>query len=64
VQALAPITVPLRTEAFAFDQDQLHIYETRKEIETFRFIDWDNFSAASVTLPIDKVVADLVKGSK
>lgn len=64
VEALTPITVPLRTEAFAFDQDQLHIYETRKEIETFRFIDWDNFSSASVTLPIDKVVADLVKGSK
>ena len=27
----------------------------------FRFIDWDNFSAESVTLPIDKVAAQLVK---
>lgn len=61
VEALTEITVPLRTEAFAFDPDQLQIYETRKEIETFRFIDWELFSSSSVTLPIDKVVADLVK---
>ncbi len=60
-EALAPITVPLRTTPFAFDEQQLQVYETRKEIETFRFIDWEAFSASSVTLPIDKVVADLVK---
>lgn len=60
-EALTPITVPLRTTPFAFDQAQLQVYETRKEIETFRFIDWENFSASAVTLPIDKVVADLVK---
>lgn len=63
-EALAPITVPLRTTPFAFDEQQLQVYETRKEIETFRFIDWEAFSASSVTLPIDKVVADLVKGQQ
>lgn len=61
VEALAPITVPLHSEAFTFDANQLQVYETRKEIESFRFIDWDKFSASAVTLPIDKVVADLVK---
>lgn len=59
--ALAPITVPLRTTAFDFDAEQLKIYEEKKEIETFRFVDWSDFSAASVSLPIDKVVAALVK---
>jgi len=29
--------------------------------ETFRFIDWEKFSPESVTLPIDKVVARLIK---
>ena len=32
-----------------------------EEIESFRFIDWDFFSDESVTLPIDKIVAKLVK---
>jgi 8-oxo-dGTP pyrophosphatase MutT (NUDIX family) len=61
VKALAPITVPLRTKPFDFDEEQLKQYELNKEIETFRFVDWENFGAAAVTLPIDKIVADLVK---
>jgi 8-oxo-dGTP diphosphatase len=32
-----------------------------EEIDSFRFIDWDFFSEDSVTLPIDKIVARLVK---
>jgi ADP-ribose pyrophosphatase YjhB (NUDIX family) len=32
-----------------------------EEIDSFRFIDWDFFSDESVTLPIDKIVAKLVK---
>jgi 8-oxo-dGTP diphosphatase len=62
VTPLENISVPLRTREFDFDADQMQVYEKTKEIETFRFIDWDNFSAESVTLPIDKVVASLVKG--
>lgn len=57
------ITAPLRTKPFDFDAGQLAIYEEKKEIETFRFIDWDEFSAAHLTLPIDKRVADLVKAN-
>lgn len=61
--ALEPITVPLRTVPFDFDDQQLSVYEKTQEIETFRFIDWDSFDEHQVTLPIDKVVASLVKQS-
>jgi len=63
VNALEPITAPLRVKEFDFDEDQLKIYETVNEIETFRFIDWHSFSGDSVTLPIDKIVADMIKKS-
>ena len=61
VKALEPITVPLRNKEFDFDEDQMKIYREKTEIETFRFIDWNNFSAESVTLPIDKIVASILK---
>ncbi len=61
VRALEPIKAPLRTKPFDFDERELRIYAERKETETFRFIDWAVFNGASVTLPIDKVVADLLK---
>jgi 8-oxo-dGTP diphosphatase len=32
-----------------------------EEIESFRFIDWEKFSEESVTLPIDKIVARMMK---
>lgn len=63
VNALEPIHVPLRTKPFDFDERQLKIYEERKETETFRFIDWADFSEACVTLPIDKVVAGLLRST-
>ena len=61
VKALEPITAPLRTKEFDFDEAQLQVYEKENEIETFRFIDWDLFSADNVTLPIDKIVATFIK---
>jgi 8-oxo-dGTP diphosphatase len=60
-EALEPIKAPLRTKPFDFDEQQLKIYAEKKEIETFRFIDWDLFGEGSVTLPIDKVMARLLK---
>jgi ADP-ribose pyrophosphatase YjhB (NUDIX family) len=60
-KALEEIKVPLREKLFDFDEAQLAIYEQKKEIETFRFVDRENFSAESVTLPIDKIVAGMVK---
>ena len=58
---LEAIKVPLRTKPFDFDEQQMAVYAEKKETETFRFINWDDFSEASVTLPIDKVVAKLLK---
>jgi 8-oxo-dGTP diphosphatase len=59
--ALEKIRVPLRTKEFDFDEQQMEIYNKIKMTETFRFIDWNNFSEDSVTLPIDKIVANLVR---
>ena len=63
VTALDPITAPLRTTPFDFDENQLKVYAEKNETETFRFIDWDNFSGECMTLPIDKIVADIVKSN-
>ncbi len=61
VQPLEEITAPIRTEPFQFDEAQVALYKTTGEAETFRFIDWEDFSDDSVTLPIDKIVATLIK---
>ena len=63
VEALEEIRVPLRTRLFDFDDAQMEVYKKTGETETFRFISWDSFSSDSVSLPIDKVVADLLKTS-
>ena len=60
-KALEDIKVPLRDKLFDFDEQQMAVYQEKNEIETFRFIDWEIFSEKSVTLPIDKIVAGLVK---
>ncbi|HEY2720411.1 MAG TPA: NUDIX hydrolase [Chitinophagaceae bacterium] len=60
-RALEDIRVPLRTKEFDFDKQQMEVYERTKTTETFRFIDCAKFSADSVTLPIDKIVAELVR---
>jgi 8-oxo-dGTP diphosphatase len=64
VEALEPITAPLRTKLFDFDEQQLKMYAETGETETFRFINWEDFSEESVTLPIDKIVAAIVKEKK
>jgi 8-oxo-dGTP pyrophosphatase MutT (NUDIX family) len=61
VKPLAPIMAPLRDRPFAFDERQMEIYRSTGETETFRMIEWTDFSGDAVTLPIDKVVADMVK---
>ncbi len=61
VKAMEEIKAPLRDKVFDFDERQMAVYNDTGETETFRFIDWNKFSEESVTLPIDKVVAKLVK---
>ncbi len=60
-KALAPITVPLRSKPFDFDAAQLAIYEKAQQVETFRFIAKEEFGPETVHLPIDKIVAGMVK---
>ncbi|RYG26690.1 MAG: NUDIX domain-containing protein [Chitinophagaceae bacterium] len=61
VRALEEIRVPLRSKPFDFDSGQLKAYAQNGETETFRFVPWNLFSAESVSLPIDKLVADMIK---
>jgi len=63
VEALEEIKVPLRTKLFDFDEVQMEVYHRTGETETFRFVPWKIFSEDSVTLPIDKVVAGLIKSN-
>lgn len=63
VYPLEPIKAPLRVKPFDFDETQLAHYAKTQETETFRFIDWENFGSECLTLPIDKIVADIVKAS-
>ena len=62
--ALEPIRVALKSKEFDFDEQQLQVYEKTRQIESFRLVDWEHFSSQQVTLPIDKIVADLVKEKK
>jgi 8-oxo-dGTP diphosphatase len=61
VKALEEIKAPLRDKPFDFDEAQLKKYDETKEIETARFINYNDFSAESLTLPIDKTVAGIIK---
>ncbi|MCG2615389.1 NUDIX domain-containing protein [Terrimonas sp. NA20] len=60
-KALEEIKAPLREKEFDFDEREMEMYRVKGETETFRFVDWEDFSSKAVTLPIDKVVADLLK---
>ena len=62
--ALEPIKAPLRDKPFDFDAREMEVYRQRGETETFRFIDWEDFGDGTVTLPIDKVVASLVRATR
>ena len=55
------LKVPVRTKQFDFDEKQMEIYANTGETETFRWINWDDFSEDTVSLPIDKIVASLIK---
>ncbi|HEY0356332.1 MAG TPA: NUDIX domain-containing protein [Flavisolibacter sp.] len=61
VKPLEEITARISDVEFDFDDDQMVIYNKENEIETFRFINWDDLSEDSVTLPIDKLVVSLLK---
>ncbi|HEY4154412.1 MAG TPA: NUDIX domain-containing protein [Puia sp.] len=60
VEALEEIRAPLRTAIFDFDEVQMATYRRTGETETFRFIKREDFNPERLTLPIDKVVAEML----
>ncbi|SHF12407.1 NUDIX hydrolase [Flavisolibacter ginsengisoli] len=64
VTATEAITTRISTIPFDFDEFQLKVYSEQQETECFRFIDWEIFSEEAVTLPIDKIVARMLKNRK
>ncbi|NBX11040.1 MAG: NUDIX domain-containing protein [Chitinophagaceae bacterium] len=61
VIALEPILIPFEKKPFEFNQTELALYEQTQQTETFRRIAWDLFSPNDLSLPIDKIVAQLLK---
>lgn len=60
---LEELKIQIREKQFDFDEKQMEIYKNTGETETFRWIEWNNFSEETVTLPIDKIVAKMVKNN-
>lgn len=56
VKPTSPFTKPILANPFDFG-----IPEGVTQVEGVRWIDWNDFSAETVTLPIDKVLATMVK---
>ncbi|MGZ8545163.1 MAG: NUDIX hydrolase [Flavisolibacter sp.] len=61
VNALESISCRICEKPFDFDAGQMETYEKVNEIEAFRFIPWEKISPDEVTLPIDKIVVNIVK---
>lgn len=61
VHAEAPILLPTKIKAFDFTADQ--ISDSQGESEVFRWIEWNELSADTVTLPIDKIVIEQLKAN-
>jgi len=59
--ALEPISVRMNRHPFDFDEAQLEAYNATQETESFRWIDWEQLSEDSVSLPIDKHVVAMLK---
>lgn len=53
--------IPLATKTTLFDFLPEQIADPNGEAEVFRWIEWNELSEASVTLPIDKLVIKLLK---
>jgi ADP-ribose pyrophosphatase YjhB (NUDIX family) len=61
VSPIEAIKVRLNDHPFDFDETQLKAYDEKRETESFRFINWNQLTEDSVTLPIDKRVVKLIK---
>ena len=64
VKALEPITAPLRSQPFHFDEREMKMYNETGETETFRFINLTDFNEDCMTLPIDKIIVQMILAAK
>jgi len=64
VTALEPITAPLRSQPFQFDEREMKMYNETGETETFRFINLTDFNEDCMTLPIDKIIVQMILAGK
>jgi ADP-ribose pyrophosphatase YjhB (NUDIX family) len=62
VIAREPITIPVKTQPFDFSPAQ--IADPQGESEVFRWIPLTTIQASDMTLPIDKIVIEMVKKKK
>lgn len=53
--------IPLETKTALFDFAPHQTSDPKGEAEVFRWVEWENFGASALTLPIDKLVAELLK---
>ena len=53
------IQLPTKTKPFDFEPQQ--IADPTKESEVFRWIEWHQLSTNDMSLPIDKIVIDIIK---
>lgn len=60
VKALEPITAPLRSLPFQFDEREMKMYNETGETETFRFIHLKDFNEECMTLTIDKMMVKMI----
>ncbi|WP_295204457.1 NUDIX domain-containing protein [Sediminibacterium sp.] len=59
VHSNEPVHLPTKTTAFDFAPEQ--ISDPNGETEVFRWIEWKDLHTDDMTLPIDKVVVNLLK---
>jgi 8-oxo-dGTP pyrophosphatase MutT (NUDIX family) len=59
VHVNGPISLLTKTSVFDFEPHQ--VADPKGESEVFRWVQWNELDADSLTLPIDKVVAGLLK---
>jgi ADP-ribose pyrophosphatase YjhB (NUDIX family) len=52
----------LNTKTKLFDFEPHQIADPTKEAEVFRWVEWHDLSKDTMSLPIDKIVIDLLKG--
>ncbi len=59
--ALEPLNIDLDKKPFTFTEESIASYAATQQMESFRLIPWEQFNAEAMSLPIDKIVATLLK---